>query len=449
MSIEYMPGDVLTGSSKVRASEKTALSKDEYYIEHAAHNGAVDFYAGLLNGDRAAAADLIRRRFQEYRRGWSQYPKEALADAAALTKFIENPYPPQCIDLEVAAICDLGCPFCFRQFEITPDKTIDATLAFSIIDEAAELQVPSMKFNWRGEPLLHPRIGDFIARAKQRGILETLINTNGTQLTRAMAVKLIEAKLDVLIMSFDGGTKETYEKMRPGRFEKNSFENVVNNLRTFRKVRDEMGARFPFIKVQMIMTEDTRREIDSYYSLFNGYADEVTVTQYTERGGSLADLPVEQCTRLTAHLAREGLPEDTPFMATADGDLYVSHGRLACHQPLQRLMVTYDGRVGMCCFDWGAKHTVGYVAPAFEAATKDFEAVKARVDKGHSAFTMMGNATIKKLEHDPEHEVSSLFEVWRGQAIGDVRRCHVEGKANDVAVCEKCTFKDTYDWRPI
>ena len=30
-------------------------------------------------------------------------------------------------------------------------------------------------------------------------------------------------------------------------------------------------------------------------------------------------------------------------------------------QVFQRLMITYNGRVGMCCHDWGAQHGVGYV----------------------------------------------------------------------------------------
>ena len=29
-----------------------------------------------------------------------------------------------------------------------------------------------------------------------------------------------------MIYSFDGGTKNTYEKMRPGRFEKNNFDDI-------------------------------------------------------------------------------------------------------------------------------------------------------------------------------------------------------------------------------
>ena len=67
-----------------------------------------------------------------------------------------------------------------------------------------------MKFNWRGEPLLNPKIYEYISYAK-RGILETIINTNATNLTKQIQ-KLIDSGLDLMIYSFDGGTKKTYEK---------------------------------------------------------------------------------------------------------------------------------------------------------------------------------------------------------------------------------------------
>ena len=51
-------------------------------------------------------------------------------------------------------------------------------------------------------------------------------------------------------------------------------------------------------------------------------------------------------------------------------------GRKPCEQLFQRLMVTYDGSVGMCCHDWGAQHSIGYVSSeAFEVdkITNDLE----------------------------------------------------------------------------
>ena len=40
----------------------------------------------------------------------------------------------------------------------------------------------------------------------------------------------------------------------------------------------------------MIMTKDTRNEVESFYSLFGDIVDDVTITQYNERGGNISDL---------------------------------------------------------------------------------------------------------------------------------------------------------------
>ena len=78
--------------------------------------------------------------------------------------------PPLCLDIETAAICDLACPFCFREFTVTPDKIIDENFCYNLINQASELKIPSIKFNWRGEPLLHPKLPNFIEHAKKNVI---------------------------------------------------------------------------------------------------------------------------------------------------------------------------------------------------------------------------------------------------------------------------------------
>ena len=85
-------------------------------------------------------------------------------------------------------------------------------LAFRIIDQASEMKVPSMKFNWRGEPLLNPSLTEIIDYAKRKGVLETIINTNATKLNSDMSNKIIDSGLDLMIYSFDGGTKKVMKK---------------------------------------------------------------------------------------------------------------------------------------------------------------------------------------------------------------------------------------------
>ena len=41
------------------------------------------------------------------------------------------------------------------------------------------MNIPSIKLNWRGEPLINPKISNFIKYAKEIEILDDFTNTNG------------------------------------------------------------------------------------------------------------------------------------------------------------------------------------------------------------------------------------------------------------------------------
>ena len=95
---------------------------------------------------------------------------------------------------------------------------------------------------------------------KRKRNLETIINTNATQLNAKKSKELIEAGLDLIIYSFDGGSKETYEKNRPEGLKKNTFEEVYKNIKTLKSCKNELKTLFPFTKIQMLLTEETFEE---------------------------------------------------------------------------------------------------------------------------------------------------------------------------------------------
>lgn len=422
-----------------------------HMLEHMATNAAYVHARDRAGGDAdGTLLESFRERFRRYREDWRAQPRRAIANELTGGAFAASGMVPLCIDIETAAVCDLACPFCYRQFVATPDKIIDEALFRRIVDEAAAMGVPSLKLNWRGEPLLHPKLPDFVDYAKRKGILETIINTNATTLDERKGRELIEAGLDLMIYSFDGGSKESYERMRPGRFKPNTFDRVYANIQGFGELREKMAAHFPRTKIQMILTADTFVEQDSFFALFEPYVDDVTVKQYTERGGSLADLDADTRQRLRAELEERGISENVPYMREADGSIYVATGRLPCEQPFQRLLVTYDGRVGMCCYDWGAQHPVGYVdREAIDSGGKEYRAVLEKAQAGAEGFELMSNVVAPATHNRPAAEVRFLAEIWRGSDIDHVRRCHVEGTAGSLAVCRGCQFKETYNWQKL
>ena len=123
---------------------------------------------------------LFNEKYRDYRKNWISQPAQIFNQS--FENYLENKEDinPLCVDIEIASICDLGCPHCFREYIITPDKIMNEKLYTSIIDKVAELGVPSIKLNWRGEPLLHSKIDKFIKYAKNKGILDVSINTNET-----------------------------------------------------------------------------------------------------------------------------------------------------------------------------------------------------------------------------------------------------------------------------
>lgn len=421
-----------------------------HMVEHMQANKAYVHAAQAKGGDpNGQLLEQFRERFRWYRQSWRSLPHQAVENKLHGDAFTAAGHPPLCVDIELAAVCDLACPFCYRQFVATPDKIMDFDLAIRLIDQAAELGVPSMKFNWRGEPLLHPRLPELVAHAKRRGILETIINTNATTLNEAKAKALIESGLDLIIYSFDGGTQESYERMRPGRFGANGFDAVVENIRRLAYLRTEMRASFPRTKIQMVLTNETFPEQNAFHALFDDCVDDVSVKQYTERGGRLADLDEADQTRLSEAIQTLGLGPDTATMRDKDGALFVATGRLPCEQPYQRLLVTYDGRVSMCCYDWGSMHPVGYVDDlALKIGESEYEKVKAKAESGAKGFEMM-TLEMPHRFNIPAQKVESLAQIWVGDEIDTVRRCHVQGRLEEVDICKGCPFKETYVWEKV
>ena len=141
----------------------------------------------------------------------------------------------------------------------------------------------------------------------------------------------------------------------------------------------------------MVLTEDTFAEQDEYFSLFKDIVDDVSVKQYTERGGKISDVSEEYLRSACSNEITEGsnknyvtkkIDANAEIMKDSDGNLFVSKGRLPCEQPYQRMLVTYDGRVSMCCYDWGSMHPVGYVDKlAIETGEKEYNKIKKKLIK--------------------------------------------------------------------
>lgn len=235
---------------------------------------------------------------------------------------------PLHVDIETTEACNLKCIMCVHGNEGVPDTgMIDMDFAKSIIDQVVAGGARSIKLNWRGEPALHKGLEDLVRYAKQKGVLEVQMNTNGIPFKRDRIERLIDAGLDRIIFSMDGATRETYEKIRVGA----DFDKLISNIKAFHDIRMTKKRVTPFIRIQMVRMKDNRDEVQDFFDMWSTIADDIAVKDVTNRG---------QGNQLNV------------------GD-QITTGRKRCNQPWQRMIVARDGKVFPCCSDWDRTYEIG------------------------------------------------------------------------------------------
>ena len=129
--------------------------------------------------------------------------------------------------------CNLECVTCIRHSWNEPLGEMSAATFARILDGMRSFSPsPSVLFGGLGEPLAHPDIIDMVQAVKALGSPVELI-TNGTLLDKITAERLIDAGLDVLWVSLDGATPESYKDVRLGA----ALPEVLANLTEFRRAR--------------------------------------------------------------------------------------------------------------------------------------------------------------------------------------------------------------------
>ncbi len=188
---------------------------------------------------------------------WKYYPKKKI------------PIFPLNIDIEVSSRCQIKCDHCFRQYmDIGENDFMPLDMYKKIVKECGEYNLITLKFSMRGEPLLHPDIVEMVRYAKEQGIQEVWINTNGGPITEELAHGLISSGVDWITMSFDGLGK-MYESVRLPLKYKDSLE----KLKILRKTRDALKAN-TLLNVQTIWSA-IKDDPNEYIELMKGIVDRV------------------------------------------------------------------------------------------------------------------------------------------------------------------------------
>lgn len=200
-------------------------------------------------------------------------------------------YIPRVVQIETMnGVCNARCVMCNIEEWTRKSVRMSEDDFAVILDRLLPYvgQIEQVNLQGCNEPLLDKGLAEKVVLAKDRNFKSVGFATNCEFLTEEKSEKLLKAKLDTLICSIDGITKETHEAIRV----RTNFDTIMKNVHNFIKMRDEIGATK--IVIRFIRQDANKHEWEAYKEYWERYIDPskndfVTAFNVHNHGGTLDD----------------------------------------------------------------------------------------------------------------------------------------------------------------
>ncbi len=274
----------------------------------------------VLGTDKQLGPVFQDAKWLEYRQKWDEYPRQGIVGKVPLQ-----------IDLFAVDVCNLQCPMCPRQEYIPGKGYMDFNLIQKILDQASEFGLYAFNFAGLGEPTMFKRLFEVIRYAKDKGVVDVNMHTNGTRLGHDFNRQLIESGLDRLIISLNSANKEVYEKIMVGA----KFEKVYAAVEDLVRQRNEHPKSRLHIKANFIeMEEDDPSEKNKFIAYWGNKINRIGVLRYLD------------CQEEERLHSKKNYQQDDQF---------------CCPELWRRLTILSDGTATLCPRDMKKRHVIGNI----------------------------------------------------------------------------------------
>ncbi len=125
------------------------------------------------------------------------------------------PVMPEIVQIESTNLCNAKCVFCPRDEMHRKQGVMSFDLFRKIVDECVELSITHVRVHNYGEPFIDRRLVEKVRYAKEKGIKEVGMISNGSLITEQVARGMIDAGLDAINISVDAAGKEVFDADPP------------------------------------------------------------------------------------------------------------------------------------------------------------------------------------------------------------------------------------------
>lgn len=166
---------------------------------------------------------------------------------------------PLKLTIEPTNLCQLRCPLCPTGLRINDREfcNLNMDIFRKLIDEVGDYVFFVDFFNW-GEAFLNSQLEDYLHILHTKKISTSLSTNLSVKLSDERIAKLINSGVNHIIVSLDGGSKESYITYRRG----GDFDLIVDNLKKILKIRDQIGSKTPYITWQYLVFGFNEHELE-------------------------------------------------------------------------------------------------------------------------------------------------------------------------------------------
>jgi radical SAM protein with 4Fe4S-binding SPASM domain len=278
-----------------------------------------------LSSDEA----LLKRSFNTS--GWDAYSRRAKVLSSPDAENWKSVDFPLEIAVELTNFCNLRCVMCpvpnLKRKRGFMDERAFKKIVQDLLKESGFVFLPQ----GFGESFLHPQWTQLVKFARSGQIKPIAVLTNGMLLSGDKAVDVAE-NADIVIVTLDGSTAETYESVRVN----SSFEIVTRNVKNLLRMRGNLD--LPHCVIRIIRMQDTETEIEAFRMYWSNEIGEGDIIQ------------VSECIDWAGSIRYRGVNKDRDQTK-----------RHPCRMLWKNLTVYHDGRVSPCCYDAEGELTVGSI----------------------------------------------------------------------------------------
>jgi radical SAM protein with 4Fe4S-binding SPASM domain len=235
--------------------------------------------------------------------------------------------------LELTNECNLGCKMCTYQQVKNKIGYMTKTAFESYVNQLSDIGLDSLLLHLGGESLMHPDFKDFLRYAIQKRdqtgkIGRVLWYDNGMLFDRSTADLVVDLKVDSIYFSLDG-IGQVNDSIRLG----SKYSLIEKNIKYLLEKRG--NAKKPSVDLMIVdygKTEEQKMEI---YREWVHLVDEITLNPWV-------------------------LPDNTVGNKnTFSKCLKTSPPAPFCKLPFSQIVISWDGKVTACCFDYAFKMALG------------------------------------------------------------------------------------------